>query len=143
MAIPSVGGGYQIGDGNINETPLGIQPAPQTATVTATLTAAQITGGMIVAALTDIPGSSSVVDRGFVTYSNDAKIDLLGVDADLVNRHGAVSEPVAAAMAKSTPFDSTAPFATSGVMSAPPVTAQPERTQFFPLIPSTRISRCS
>ena len=49
MAIPSVGGGYQIGDGNINETPLGIQPAPQTATVTATLTAAQITGGIIVA----------------------------------------------------------------------------------------------
>ena len=49
MAIPSVGGGYQIGDGNINETPLGVQPAPQTATVTATLTAAQITGGIIVA----------------------------------------------------------------------------------------------
>ena len=49
MAIPSVGGGYQIGDGNINETPLSIQPAPQTATVTATLTAAQITGGIIVA----------------------------------------------------------------------------------------------
>ena len=49
MALPSVGGGRQIGDGNINETPLGIQPAPQTATVTATLTAAQITGGMIVA----------------------------------------------------------------------------------------------
>ncbi|MBK6594362.1 MAG: hypothetical protein IPG23_17605 [Burkholderiales bacterium] len=49
MALPSVGGGRQIGDGNINETPLGIQPAPQTATVTATLTAAQITGGIIVA----------------------------------------------------------------------------------------------
>ena len=48
MAIPSVGGGYQIGDGNINETPLGIQPAPQTATSTATLTAAQITGGILV-----------------------------------------------------------------------------------------------
>lgn len=49
MALPSVGGGRQIGDGNINETPLSIQPAPQTATVTATLTAAQITGGIIVA----------------------------------------------------------------------------------------------
>lgn len=49
MALPSVGGGYQVGDGNINEPSLGIQAAPQTATSTATLTAAQILGGVIVA----------------------------------------------------------------------------------------------
>jgi nicotinamide-nucleotide amidase len=53
---------------------------------------------MIVAALTDIAGSSDVVERGFVTYSNEAKTDLLGVPAALIARHGAVSEPVAAAM---------------------------------------------
>lgn len=48
MAIPSVGGGYQVGDGNSNERQLNTQPAPQTATVTATLTAAQILGGILV-----------------------------------------------------------------------------------------------
>ncbi len=57
------------------------------------------TGGMIMAALTDIPGSSDVVDRGFVTYSNDAKIEMLGVYSDTLERYGAVSEQVAAEMA--------------------------------------------
>ncbi|MEL6980097.1 MAG: nicotinamide-nucleotide amidohydrolase family protein [Pseudomonadota bacterium] len=58
------------------------------------------TGGMIAARLTDIPGSSAVVERGFVTYSNAAKTDLLGVPAALIDAHGAVSEPVARAMAE-------------------------------------------
>jgi nicotinamide-nucleotide amidase len=58
------------------------------------------TGGMVCAALTDIPGSSDVVERGFVTYSNAAKTDLLGVSPDLIERFGAVSEPVARAMAE-------------------------------------------
>tara|TARA_R110000868_G_scaffold347252_1_gene608313 strand:+ start:631 stop:1056 length:426 start_codon:yes stop_codon:yes gene_type:complete len=49
MAIPSVGGGYQFTDGNVNERTIGVQTDPQTATVTATLTAAQITGGLLVA----------------------------------------------------------------------------------------------
>ena len=49
MAIPSVGGGYQFTDGNQNELPMGTQAAPQTATVTATLTVAQVTGGLLVA----------------------------------------------------------------------------------------------
>lgn len=49
MAIPSVGGGYQFTDGNQNELPVGTQAAPQTATVTATLTVAQVTGGLLVA----------------------------------------------------------------------------------------------
>ena len=61
-------------------------------------TAESCTGGMIAAALTDIAGSSDVVERGFVTYSNAAKTDLLGVPASLIERHGAVSQQVAAAM---------------------------------------------
>lgn len=57
------------------------------------------TGGMIAASLTDIAGSSAVVERGFVTYSNAAKNEAIGVDMALIEAHGAVSEPVAAAMA--------------------------------------------
>ena len=62
-------------------------------------TAESCTGGMIAAALTDIAGSSDVVERGFVTYSNEAKTEMLGVPADLIERVGAVSEEVAQAMA--------------------------------------------
>ncbi len=62
-------------------------------------TAESCTGGMIAAALTDIAGSSDVVERGFVTYSNAAKTELLGVPAALIARVGAVSEEVARAMA--------------------------------------------
>lgn len=62
-------------------------------------TAESCTGGMIAAALTDIAGSSDVVDRGYVTYSNEAKSELLGVDSALIAAHGAVSREVAAAMA--------------------------------------------
>lgn len=58
------------------------------------------TGGMLAAALTDLPGSSAIFERGFVTYSNAAKIELLGVSANTLARHGAVSEPVAKAMAR-------------------------------------------
>lgn len=57
------------------------------------------TGGLIAAACTDIAGSSDWFERGFVSYSNAAKTDLLGVDAALIAAHGAVSEPVALAMA--------------------------------------------
>jgi len=63
-------------------------------------TAESCTGGMVAVALTDIPGSSAVVDRGFVTYSNDAKTEMLGVPAATIAAHGAVSEPVARAMAE-------------------------------------------
>ncbi len=62
-------------------------------------TAESCTGGLIAAACTDIAGSSEWFDRGFVTYSNAAKTDMLGVDAALIAAHGAVSEPVARAMA--------------------------------------------
>ena len=62
-------------------------------------TAESCTGGMISAACTDLAGSSQWFERGFVTYSNDAKTGQLDVDADLINAHGAVSEAVARAMA--------------------------------------------
>lgn len=63
-------------------------------------TAESCTGGMVGAAITDLPGSSDIFDRGFVTYSNAAKIAMLGVDPWLIETHGAVSEEVARAMAE-------------------------------------------
>ena len=58
------------------------------------------TGGLIAAACTDLAGSSNWFERGFVSYSNEAKTELLGVDAALIEQHGAVSEEVARAMAQ-------------------------------------------
>lgn len=63
-------------------------------------TAESCTGGGVAHAVTAIPGSSEVLDRGFVTYSNDAKVEMLGVPAEAIAAHGAVSEPVARAMAE-------------------------------------------
>jgi len=63
-------------------------------------TAESCTGGMVAAACTDLAGSSAWFERGFVTYSNAAKTQMLGVDALLITSHGAVSEPVARAMAQ-------------------------------------------
>ncbi|HEY5817208.1 MAG TPA: CinA family protein [Mesorhizobium sp.] len=62
-------------------------------------TAESCTGGMIIALLTDIPGSSSMVDRGFVTYSNEAKVEMLGVSRATLEAHGAVSRETALEMA--------------------------------------------
>jgi nicotinamide-nucleotide amidase len=62
-------------------------------------TAESCTGGMIAAACTDLAGSSAWFDRGFITYSNDAKTAMLGVPSSMIRRHGAVSEDVAGAMA--------------------------------------------
>lgn len=56
------------------------------------------TGGMVAASLTDIAGSSAVFDRGFVTYSNEAKMDMLGVNGETLNTHGAVSSETAIEM---------------------------------------------
>jgi nicotinamide-nucleotide amidase len=64
------------------------------------VTAESCTGGMVAAAITDIAGSSAVFDRGFVTYSNAAKIEMLSVPFDLIMQFGAVSEDVAVAMAQ-------------------------------------------
>ena len=63
-------------------------------------TAESCTGGLIAAALTHIPGSSDVFGSGYVTYSNEAKTKMLGVPPDIIASHGAVSQAVAAAMAK-------------------------------------------
>ncbi|MDH5556220.1 MAG: CinA family protein [Alphaproteobacteria bacterium] len=63
-------------------------------------TAESCTGGLIAASLTEIAGSSDVFERGFVTYSNEAKTELLGVSASLIAEQGAVSEQVARAMAE-------------------------------------------
>lgn len=62
-------------------------------------TAESCTGGLIIAAMTDIPGSSPMVDRGFVTYSNEAKMEMLGVSAQTLQAHGAVSAETAREMA--------------------------------------------
>ena len=63
-------------------------------------TAESCTAGMIAAALTDVPGASAVLDRGFVTYTNAAKTEMLGVPPALIEAKGAVSEEVARAMAE-------------------------------------------
>lgn len=62
-------------------------------------TAESCTGGLVAAYLTHIAGASDIVERGFVTYSNEAKIELLGVDAQIIADHGAVSRQTALAMA--------------------------------------------
>lgn len=76
-------------------------------------TAESCTGGMIAGTLTEVAGSSDVVDRGFVTYSNEAKQDMLGVPPALLKQHGAVSEPVAVAMAEGALRNSRADIAVS------------------------------
>ena len=76
-------------------------------------TAESCTGGMVAAALTDVAGSSDVFDRAFVTYSNQAKIDMLGVSAETLAAHGAVSEEVAREMAEGALEQSKAQLAVS------------------------------
>ena len=63
-------------------------------------TAESCTGGLVAGLLTEIPGSSAILERGLVVYSNEAKIDLLGVPGATIERHGAVSEATARAMAE-------------------------------------------
>lgn len=76
-------------------------------------TAESCTGGLVAGLLTEIPGSSDVVERGFVTYSNEAKTDLLGVPSGLIREVGAVSAEVAAAMAAGALAHSRADIAVS------------------------------
>lgn len=74
-------------------------------------TAESCTGGLISATLTAIPGSSAVVDRAFVTYSNDAKVEMLGVAAETIAQFGAVSDQAAREMAEGALFRSNAGIA--------------------------------
>jgi nicotinamide-nucleotide amidase len=76
-------------------------------------TAESCTGGLIAGAITEIAGSSAVFDRGFVTYSNAAKMDMLGVRSETLAAHGAVSEQVAAEMAEGALSRSAATLAVS------------------------------
>ncbi|WP_170607733.1 CinA family protein [Ruegeria arenilitoris] len=76
-------------------------------------TAESCTGGMVAAALTDIPGSSAVFERGFVTYTNVAKQEMLGVSPETLETFGAVSEQVAREMAEGTIQNSKAQLAVS------------------------------
>ena len=76
-------------------------------------TAESCTGGLIAAAMTEIPGSSDVVDRGFVVYTNRAKTELLGVPEDFITKNGAVSEAIACAMAEGARSNSRAELTVS------------------------------
>ena len=90
-------------------------------------TAESCTGGLIAAALTSISGSSAVVERGYVTYSNAAKTEMLGVDPALIAAHGAVSGQVAAAMAEGALARSHAAVAVSVTGVAGPDGGTPEK----------------
>ncbi len=90
-------------------------------------TAESCTGGLVAAALTDIAGSSAVFDRGFVTYSNEAKAEMLGVPEGLIAEHGAVSAPVAAAMATGALNNSKANLAVSVTGIAGPTGGSAEK----------------
>jgi len=96
-------------------------------------TAESCTGGLIAGALTEIPGSSDVVDRGFVTYSYPSKTELLGVPEAMLTEHGAVSEEVACAMAKGALSRSAAQLAISvtGVAGPGGSEAKPEGMVWF------------
>ncbi|WP_306027395.1 CinA family protein [Stappia sp. MMSF_3263] len=90
-------------------------------------TAESCTGGLIAGVLTEISGSSAVVERGFVTYSNEAKTEMLGVPADLIRSDGAVSQRVAIAMAEGALRGSRADVAVSVTGVAGPGGGSPDK----------------
>lgn len=90
-------------------------------------TAESCTGGMIAAACTDLAGSSQWFERGFVTYSNQAKTECLGVPMALIEQHGAVSEPVARAMAEGAVRHSAAQVAVAVTGIAGPTGGSPDK----------------
>lgn len=90
-------------------------------------TAESCTGGLIAAACTDLAGSSAWFERGFVSYSNDAKTELLGIDAALIQAHGAVSEPVVRAMVQGALSHSHAQVALAVTGVAGPTGGSPDK----------------
>ena len=90
-------------------------------------TAESCTGGLISACCTDLAGSSVWFDRGFVTYSNDAKTQMLGVSSDSISAHGAVSETVAHAMAVGAVYRSKAQVSVAVTGVAGPSGGSPEK----------------
>ncbi|AJY46929.1 CinA family protein [Martelella endophytica] len=90
-------------------------------------TAESCTGGLIAAVLTEISGSSAVVDRGFVTYSNEAKMDMLGVDPAILEEYGAVSRETALQMAAGALWRSNAYLSVAVTGIAGPTGGSPEK----------------
>jgi len=90
-------------------------------------TAESCTGGLLGAACTDLSGSSQWFERGFITYSNASKVELLGLDPALIERYGAVSEPVARAMAMGARSHSLAQVAVAVTGIAGPGGATPDK----------------
>jgi nicotinamide-nucleotide amidase len=104
-------------------------------------TAESCTGGLVAGCLTAIPGSSDVVERGVVTYSNEAKTELVGVPADLIARHGAVSAQVVVAMAEGALEHSRADVAAAVTGVAGPGGATPGKPVGLVYICSARKGR--
>ncbi len=90
-------------------------------------TAESCTGGGLAFWITSVSGSSDYLERGFVTYTNESKIQLLGVDAHLIEKHGAVSKEVAAEMARGALKNSQADIALSITGVAGPLGGSPEK----------------
>jgi len=101
------------------------------------VTAESCTGGMLGSILTETPGSSAVYERGYITYSNDAKVEMLGVARKLIDEHGAVSERVARAMAEGALRESKADLAVSitGVAGPGASALKPEGMVCFGMAP--------
>ena len=91
------------------------------------VTAESCTGGWVAQSLTAIAGSSAWFDRGFVTYSNEAKQEMLGVPPDMLAEHGAVSQPVAVAMAEGALRNSRADWAVAITGIAGPTGGSPQK----------------
>ena len=91
------------------------------------VTAESCTGGLVAAAITAVAGSSGWFERGFVTYSNDAKVELLGVPGATIAAHGAVSEPVARAMAEGALARTPAAYAVAVTGIAGPGGGSPDK----------------
>ncbi|GAL19332.1 C-terminal domain of CinA type S [Vibrio maritimus] len=97
------------------------------------VTAESCTGGGVATAITDIAGSSAWFDRAFVTYSNDAKMEMIGVKSETLGQHGAVSEPVVIEMAQGHYLIQTEPSVSQSVVSLDPVEAV-KRSQSEPYV---------
>ena len=101
------------------------------------------TGGLVAAAITEVPGASDVLDRAFITYSNEAKMELLGVKAGTLEAHGAVSEEVAREMADGALANSPADIAVSvtGIAGPGPSEHKPEGRVCFGVARKGRATR--
>ena len=102
------------------------------------VTAESFTGGLVAGCLTEIPNSSDVMERGFVTYSNEAKLSVLGVDESLIATHGAVSAHVARAMAEGALERSPAELSVAVTGIAGPGGATPSKPVGLAYIATTR-----